>query len=45
MKNPVSIFIVDDDLGMLQTLNYILSEKGYEVDTAKDTEGEGGARC
>ncbi len=36
MEKPVSLFIVDDDLGMLQTLSYILKEKGYEVDTAKD---------
>ncbi len=34
--NPVSILIVDDDDGMTQTLNYILTEKGYEVETAKD---------
>lgn len=34
--NPFSILIVDDDDGMTQTLNYILTEKGYEVETAKD---------
>lgn len=34
--NPVSILIVDDDDGMTQTLNYILTEKRYEVETAKD---------
>jgi len=28
--------IVDDDFGMVQTLNYILTEKGCEVETAKD---------
>ncbi|MBN1840743.1 MAG: response regulator [Deltaproteobacteria bacterium] len=32
----VSILIVDDDFGMLQTLNYILTEKGCEVETAAD---------
>ncbi len=34
MKVPVNILIVDDDLGMLKTLNYILSDKGYNVDTS-----------
>jgi DNA-binding NtrC family response regulator len=29
----VSILIIDDDWGMLQTLKYILLEKGYEVET------------
>ena len=32
----VSILIVDDDFGMVQTLNYILTEKGCEVETAAD---------
>lgn len=36
MDKPLSILIVDDDLGMLQTLNYILTDKGYEVVTVKD---------
>ncbi len=31
MEKSISILIVDDDLGMLKTLNYILTEKGYEV--------------
>ena len=31
MGKPVSILIVDDDLGMLKTLKYILTYKGYEV--------------
>ncbi|MCK5545557.1 MAG: response regulator [Desulfobulbaceae bacterium] len=33
---PLTILIVDDDPGMVQTMNYILTEKGYEVMTAKD---------
>ena len=36
MGNPVSALIVDDDPGTLQTLNYVLTEMGYEVETAKD---------
>ncbi|MBW2568976.1 MAG: response regulator [Deltaproteobacteria bacterium] len=35
-QKPINILIVDDDDGMTQTLNYILTEKGYEVETAKD---------
>ena len=31
MGKQVSILIVDDDEGMLKTLNYILVDKGYEV--------------
>ena len=31
MEKRVSILIIDDDEGMLKTLNYILSDKGYEV--------------
>lgn len=33
MAEPTSILIVDDDEGMLKTLNYILTDKGYEVVT------------
>jgi DNA-binding response OmpR family regulator len=33
MEYPVSILIIDDDEGMLKTLNYILTAKGYEVVT------------
>ena len=33
MAKPVSILIVDDDEGMLKTLHYILTDKGYEVET------------
>ena len=36
LGSSVSILIVDDDFGMVQTLNYILTEKGYEVETARD---------
>ena len=36
LVRSVSILIVDDDFGMVQTLNYILTEKGYEVETARD---------
>jgi DNA-binding response OmpR family regulator len=31
MEKKVSILIIDDDEGMLKTLNYILVDKGYEV--------------
>lgn len=31
MEKQVSILIIDDDEGMLKTLNYILVDKGYEV--------------
>jgi len=31
MGKKVSILIIDDDEGMLKTLNYILVDKGYEV--------------
>jgi len=31
MGKKVSILIIDDDEGMLKTLNYILLDKGYEV--------------
>ena len=33
MEKQKSILIIDDDEGMLRTLNYILAEKGYEVVT------------
>ena len=33
MEKTVSILLVDDDEGMLKTLNYILLDKGYEVVT------------
>lgn len=33
MEQPISILIIDDDEGMLKTLNYILSDKGYDVAT------------
>ncbi len=31
MEKPVNILLVDDDAGMLKTMNYILSDKGFEV--------------
>ena len=39
MQNSVDILVVDDDTGMLRTLHYILSEKGYQVETATDGAG------
>ncbi len=33
MNKSVSILVIDDDLGMLKTLDYILTDKGYEVVT------------
>lgn len=36
MANTVSVLVVDDDSGMFQTLGYVLTEKGFEVETAKD---------
>ncbi len=39
MQNSAGILVVDDDAGMLRTLHYILSEKGYLVDTATDGAG------
>ena len=33
MEKQKSILIIDDDEGMLRTLNYILTDKGYEVVT------------
>lgn len=39
MQNSADILVVDDDAGMLRTLHYILSEKGYQVDTATDGAG------
>src|SRR3989339_776364 len=36
MNKSISILIVDDDLGMLKTLDYILTDKGYEVATVNN---------
>ena len=36
MSSKVSILIVDDDVGVCQTLADILEAKGYQVDTATD---------
>lgn len=36
MNKSISILIVDDDLGMLKTLDYILTDKGYEVTTVNN---------
>ena len=33
MDKPISLLVVDDDAGMIQTLNYVFAEKGYEVVT------------
>ncbi|MEI6126837.1 MAG: response regulator [Pseudomonadota bacterium] len=33
MEKTLRLLIVDDDAGMIQTLNYVLTEKGYEVVT------------
>ena len=33
MDKPISLLVVDDDAGMIQTLNYVFTEKGYEVVT------------
>ena len=35
MPEKVSILIVDDDEGMLETMSDILKEKGYQTETAK----------
>ena len=35
MPEKVSLLIVDDDEGMLETLSDILKEKGYQTETAK----------
>ena len=35
MPEKVSLLIVDDDEGMLETLSDILEEKGYQTETAK----------
>ena len=36
MNSRASILIVDDDIGICQTLADILEAKGYQVDTATD---------
>ena len=36
MSSKISILIVDDDVGVCQTLADILEAKGYQVDTAAD---------
>ena len=36
MRNSNSILVIDDELGMRETLTDILQDEGYEVSTAEN---------